>query len=347
MAEDYTKLELKPDDVVLTGDRPSGRLHIGHYVGSLQNRVKLQDMVHNRPYIMIADYQAFTDHQENPDLVKESVLQLVIDYISAGLDPDKNTLFVQSLIPELCEFTFIYTNFVTLARLRRNPTVKNEMQAKGYGDAVPVGFLNYPISQTADITAFKATIVPVGDDQLPMLEQANEIVRSISHIYDTDVLKECKPLLSKVTRLPGTDGQAKMGKSLGNAIYLSDSADVVKEKVMSMFTDPNHLRVDDPGKVEGNPVFTYLDAFDPDQAELEEWKAWYKRGGLGDVKVKRRLIECLNAELEPIRQKRAELEKEEDALWNLLYEHSARAREVAVQTLHELKQAIGLTYEAK
>ncbi|MDO5733873.1 MAG: tryptophan--tRNA ligase [Eubacteriales bacterium] len=331
-------------DIVLTGDRPTGRLHIGHYTGSIVNRLKMQHE-YQTTYVMIADYQAYTDHSSNRELVKESIIQLMIDYLACGLDPELNTIFIQSLVPELCEFTMIYANCVTLARLRRNPTVKNEMQQKGYGDAVPVGFLTYPISQAADITAFKANLVPAGEDQLAMLEQCNEIVRHIRHNYNSDVLQECKPILSRVTRLPGTDGQAKMGKSLGNCIYLSDSADLVREKVMGMFTDPNHLRVEDPGKVEGNPVFTYLDAFEPDREQLAEWKAWYQRGGLGDVKVKRRLVEVLNGILEPIRQKRAELEKSEDELWEILFTHSARARAVAQETLRELKSDLGLIYK--
>ncbi|MDO5737722.1 MAG: tryptophan--tRNA ligase [Eubacteriales bacterium] len=333
-------------EVVLTGDRPSGRLHIGHYAGSIVNRLKLQDE-YAESYIMIADYQAYTDHSDKPELVRESIIQLMIDYLAVGLSPEKNCIFIQSLIPELCELSMIYNNFVTLARLKRNPTVKTEMQAKGYGDTVPVGFLTYPISQTADITAFKAELVPVGEDQLPMLEQCNDIVRNIRNSYGSNVLKECKPLLSNARRLPGTDGQAKMGKSLGNCIYLSDSADTVREKVMGMFTDPNHLRVEDPGKVEGNPVFTYLTAFDPNQGELEEWKAWYQRGGLGDVKVKRRLIDVLNALLDPVRKKRAELEKEEAELWQLLFKGSEQARKVAIETLSELKSDLGLDYRQK
>ncbi len=338
-----TDVKKKKKEIVLTGDRPTGRLHIGHYAGSFDNRLKMQDE-YEKIYIMIADYQAYTDHAEQPELIKDSVIQLMLDYLACGLSPEKNTFFIQSLIPELCEFTMIYANYVTLARLKRNPTVKTEMQSKKYGEAVPVGFLTYPISQAADITAFKAQLVPVGEDQLPMLEQCNEIVRHLRRIYETEAIVECKPILSRAGRLPGTDGQAKMGKSMGNCIYLSDSADDVKTKVMGMFTDPNHLRVEDPGRVEGNPVFTYLDAFDPDRELVAEWKDWYQRGGLGDVKVKRRLVEVLNNFLEPIRQRRQELEQDIPALWDLLYRKSEEARAVAIETLEQLKSDMSLLY---
>ncbi len=330
-------------DIVLTGDRPTGKLHIGHYVGSLRKRLELQE-TYDRPYIMIADMQALTDHAHNPSLVKESVLAVTRDYLACGLTFEKNRIFIQSLVPELTEFTVLYMNFVTLARLLRNPTVKSEMNQKEYGNTVPSGFLNYPISQAADITAFNATLVPVGDDQLPMIEQTNEIVRHINHHFNTDVLVECKALLSTVTRLPGIDGSAKMSKSLGNCIYLSDDADTVRKKVMSMFTDPGHLRVEDPGKVEGNPVFTYLDAFDTDKEGLAEWKEHYQRGGLGDVKVKRRLETCLQAELEPIRERREAIAQNDEELMQILKNNSEEARKIASENLQKLKAVLGINY---
>lgn len=330
-------------DIVLTGARPSGMLHIGHYAGAVAKQLQLQDE-YDTPYVMIADMQALTDHAGTTELVRDSVMNVALDYLSAGLDPKKNTIFIQSLVPQLPEFTMLYMNFVTLARLKRNPTVKTEMKQKGFGDTVPSGFLNYPVSQAADITAFKASIIPVGDDQEPMIEQTNEIVRSINHTFNTDVLVECKALLSKVTRLPGTDGNAKMGKSLGNCIYLSDDEKTVKEKVMGMYTDPNHLRVEDPGQVEGNPVFTYLDAFDPDRALFEDMKAHYRRGGLGDVKVKKHLIEVLEGILGPMREKRKEIAQNEGDILRILKEHSERAADVAADTLRELKEAMGLIY---
>lgn len=335
--------ELNSTEVVLTGDRPTGKMHIGHYVGSFQNRVKLQDEYENT-FIMIADMQALTDYAHNPQLVRESVLQVAFDYIGCGLDFNKNTIFIQSQVPELAEFTMLYMNFVTLARLLRNPTVKSEMQQKEYGNSVPSGFLNYPVSQAADITAFNGTLVPVGGDQLPMIEQTNEIVRHINHYFNTDILKECRPLLSTVTRLPGTDGGVKMGKSLGNCIYLADDEQTIRQKIMGMFTDPNHLRVEDPGTVEGNPVFTYLDAFDPNREELAEWKEHYRRGGLGDVKVKRRLEQILQAELKPIRERREQAAKDPDMVLQLLLEHSRRARSVAAENLQKLKAVLGISY---
>lgn len=336
-------MDNKAKDIVLTGDRPSGKLHIGHYAGSIGKRLEMQDEFDNI-YIMIADVQALTDHADQSDKVRDSVMELAIDYMACGLDPAKNTFFIQSLVPELYEFTVLYMNFVTLARLKRNPTVKNEMQLKNYGDTVPAGFLNYPVSQAADITAFKANLVPVGEDQLPMIEQTNEIVRSVNYTYQTDVLRECKAILSKVKRLPGTDGNAKMGKSLGNCIYLSDDADTIQKKIMGMYTDPNHLRVEDPGQVEGNPVFDYLTAFDPDQAGLDEMKAHYQRGGLGDVKVKRHLNDVMQAFLGPIRERRQELEKDRSDIMAMLKENSAKASEVAAETLAELKSAMGIDY---
>lgn len=331
------------NDIVLTGDRPTGQLHIGHYVGSLQNRVRLQDE-YDQTYVMIADLQALSDNGDNPEKVRNNLLEVAFDYIGAGLDPAKNTIFVQSLIPELTEFLNYYLNFVTLSRLKRNPTVKTEMQQRGFQEALPAGFLVYPVSQAADITAFRATLVPVGEDQLPMIEQTNEIVRHFSTHFRPDVLVECKALLSRVSRLPGIDGSVKMSKSQNNCIYLADDADTIQKKVLSMFTDPNHLRVEDPGTVEGNPVFTYLDAFDPHKEELEELKAHYRRGGLGDVKVKRRLNEILQAELAPIRERRAEAAKDPGAVLQMLKTHSEHARTVAAQTLKELKEAMGLLY---
>ncbi len=330
-------------EVVLTADRPTGRLHIGHYVGSLRTRVQLQKEDYTR-YIMIADLQALTDNAHEPAKVRENVLEVTYDYLASGIDPEKTTIFIQSQVPELTELTVLYLNFVTLARLKRNPTVKTEMKQKGYGDTVPAGFLVYPVSQAADITGFDASYVPVGDDQLPMLEQTNEIVRHINNLFNQEVLTECKPMLSKVTRLPGTDGSAKMGKSLGNCIYLSDDADTIKTKVMGMFTDPNHLRVEDPGNVEINPVFKYLDAFDPNQEELEEWKAHYTRGGLGDMKVKRRLNDVLQAELGPIAARRKAFEQHPDAIMKMLLENSEKARLVAQGVLARLKKVMHLDY---
>ncbi len=266
------------ETIVLTGDRPTGPLHLGHYVGSLANRLVLQDRY--KQFVMIADVQALTDNYENPQKVRDNVLQVALDYLAVGIDPQKTTIFIQSLIPQIAELTVLYLNFVTLARLKRNPTVKTEIKQKGYGESIPVGFMAYPVSQAADITFLKATLVPVGEDQLPMIEQTNEIVRTFNRLYHCDVLKEAQALVPPIARLPGTDGQAKMGKSLGNAIFLSDTADVVRQKVMSMYTDPNHLRVSDPGKVEGNPVFSYLDAFDSDKNKVAELKAHYQRGAL-------------------------------------------------------------------
>lgn len=330
-------------DIILSGDRPSGRLHIGHYAGSLAKRLELQQM--NIPmYIMIADMQALTDHAEDGTLVRDSVMELAIDYLAIGLDPEKCTIFIQSAVPQLCELTMLYMNFVTLARLKRNPTVKNEMQQRNFGDTVPSGFLNYPVSQTADITAFKATLIPVGEDQLPMIEQCNEIVRHVNNLYKTACLKECKAMLSQVSRLPGTDGNLKMSKSVGNCIYLSDDEKTVKTKIMGMFTDPGHLRVEDPGKVEGNPVFAYLRAFDPDKEALAEMEAHYQRGGLGDVKVKKHLNEVMQTLLEPIRERRAELEEKRPQIRELLLSHSEKAAAAAAETLAELKEAMGLNY---
>ncbi len=327
--------------IILTGDRPTGQLHLGHYVGSLENRVRLQE--DHQQFIMIADMQALTDNADNPEKVRNNVVEVALDYLAAGLDPVKTTMFVQSAISELAELTMFYLNLVTVARLQRNPTVKSEMQQKGYGADVPAGFLMYPVSQAADITAFKAGIVPVGEDQLPVIEQTNEIVRKFNSIYG-DVLVETKGLLSTHTRLAGLDGKAKMSKSLGNCIYLADDADTLKKKVMAMFTDPDHLRVEDPGKIEGNMVFSYLDVFDTNKEYVAELKAHYQRGGLGDVKVKRYLLEILEAKFAPIRDRRAEFAKDKAEVMNMLRLGSQKAKAVAAQTLLEVRRAIGVEY---
>lgn len=330
---------------ILTGDRPTGKLHLGHYTGSLKNRVALQNQDKYNMFIMVADQQALTDNAKNPKKIVDNLLEVVMDYISVGLDPAKTNLFIQSQIPELAELTVYYLNLVTVARLHRNPTVKSEIQQKGLGESIPAGFFVYPVSQVADITAFKADLVPVGNDQKPMIEQAREVVRSFNNTYG-EVLVEPEGMYPEGIegRLPGLDGKAKMSKSLGNAIYLSDEADVIQKKVMSMFTDPNHIRVEDPGCVENNAVFTYLDAFCKDKDTLEEMKAHYRRGGLGDVKVKRYLNEILQAELEPIRARRKELEKNKDYLYEVLRKGSDNARAVAAQTLSEVRDAMGIEY---
>lgn len=328
--------------IILTGDRPSGALHLGHYVGSLKNRIELQDSCEQ--FVMIADVQALTDNFEQPEKVRENILQVALDYLAIGIDPAKSTILIQSLVPALFELTVYYLNLVTWNRLKHNPTVKQEIVQKGYGESVPAGFMVYPVSQSADITAFKADIVPVGEDQLPMIEQANEIVRHFNRIYKCDVLVECKAVIPKMARLPGTDGKAKMSKSLGNCIYLGDSADTVAKKVKGMYTDPGHLRVEDPGKVEGNPVFTYLDVFDPDTAGLEEMKAHYQRGGLGDSIVKKRLADILQAFLEPIRKKREEYAKDPAQVMNILLKGTDRANAVASETLQQVRKAMRLDY---
>lgn len=331
--------------VILTGDRPTGKLHIGHYVGSLRNRVELQNSGLYESFIMIADQQALTDNARNPEKIRNSLIQVALDYLSVGIDPTKSTIFVQSQIPELHELTMQYLNLVTVSRLYRNPTVKEEIKQKEFNNSIPAGFFIYPVSQAADITAFKAEIVPVGDDQLPMIEQAREIVRTFNSLYG-EVLVEPKAVLPPKGsgRLPGTDGKAKMSKSIGNCIYLSDDADTVRKKVMSMYTDPNHIRVEDPGQVEGNTVFTYLDAFCKEKDVLEEMKEHYTRGGLGDVKVKKYLNEVLQAELEPIRKRRAEYESDIDEIYNILKKGSDKAREIATATLKEVREVIGLEY---
>ena len=344
------------EKIILTGDRPTGRLHVGHYVGSLRRRVELQNSGEfDRIYIMIADAQALTDNFDNPEKVRQNIIEVALDYLSVGLDPAKSNLFIQSQIPELTELTFFYANLVTVSRLQRNPTVKNEIKLRDFETSIPVGFFTYPISQAADITAFKATVVPVGEDQLPMIEQTREIVRKFNSIYD-EVLVEPEVLLPEneaCMRLPGTDGKAKMSKSLGNCIYLSDDEKTVKQKVMSMYTDPTHIQITDPGHIEGNTVFTYLDAFSkpghfeeylPEYASLEELKAHYQRGGLGDVKIKKFLNNVLQEELNPIRARRKEFEKDIPMVYDILKKGSEAAREAAAQTLSEVKSAMRINY---
>jgi tryptophanyl-tRNA synthetase len=334
---------MEKKEIILTGDRPTGPLHLGHYVGSLANRVRLQDEYEQ--YVMLADVQALTDNYAHPEKVRANVLQVALDYLAVGLDPAKTTIFIQSMIPEIAELTIFYLNFVSVARLSRNPTVKTEIAQKGYGDSVSAGFLMYPVSQAADITIVKGTLVPVGEDQLPMIEQTNELVRSFNRAYNTDVLKECKALVPKIARLPGIDGKAKMSKSLGNAIYLSDSSEEVAAKVMKMYTDPEHIRVEDPGQIEGNTVFAYLDLFDPNAKEVQELKEHYQRGGLGDVKVKRRLIEVLNAFLDPIRARRAVLAQDPQEVMRIVLNGTHKIREIAMQTMQEVRSVMHLNYE--
>ncbi len=343
--------------IILTGDRPTGRLHLGHYVGSLKRRVVLQNSgEYDDIFIMIADAQALTDNADNPEKIRQNIIEVALDYLSCGIDPKKTHIFIQSEIQELCELSFYYMNLVTVSRLQRNPTVKSEIKMRDFQTSIPVGFFTYPISQAADITLFKADTVPVGEDQLPMLEQAREIVRSFENTYGEGILVEPTALIpeNKVcSRLPGTDGKAKMSKSLGNCIYLSDTEKEVKQKVMSMYTDPDHIRVEDPGKIEGNAVFTYLDAFAtdehfekylPDYKNLDELKAHYQRGGLGDVKVKKFLIKVLEEELKPIRERRAEYEKNIPGVFDILREGTEYARKVGKQTLVEVKAAMKINY---
>lgn len=342
--------------IILTGDRPTGRLHIGHYAGSLRRRVELQDAGgYKRMFVFIADAQALTDNMENPEKVRQNVVEVALDYLACGLDPEKVTLFIQSQIPELCELSFYFLNLVSVARLQRNPTVKTEIQMRGFESSIPAGFFTYPVSQAADITAFRATTVPAGEDQKPMLEQAAEIVRRFNHIYG-DTLTEPAILLpdnAACLRLPGTDGKAKMSKSLGNCIYLSETADEVQKKVMGMYTDPQHIHVQDPGHIEGNTVFTYLDAFCrpdhferylPDYPGLDELKAHYRRGGLGDMKVKRFLCHILQEELEPIRNRRKAFEKDIPAVYEMLRRGSEAARAVAADTLSDVRRAMRIDY---
>ena len=342
--------------IILTGDRPTGRLHVGHYVGSLKERVRLQNSgEYDEIYVMIADAQALTDNADNPEKVRQNILQVALDYLACGIDPAKTHIFIQSMVPELTELSFYYMNLVTVSRLQRNPTVKSEIHMRNFETSIPVGFFCYPISQAADITAFHATTVPAGEDQKPMIEQCCEIVRKFNAVYG-DTLTEPEIVLPQnaaCLRLPGTDGKAKMSKSLGNCIYLSEEPEDIKKKVMSMYTDPNHLRVQDPGKVEGNPVFIYLDAFCrdeffarylPDYANLDELKAHYQRGGLGDVKVKKFLNSILQAELAPIRERRAQWQKDIPGVYEILKKGSEVARAEAAQTLADVKRAMRINY---
>ena len=342
--------------IILTGDRPTGRLHVGHYAGSLKERVELQNSGQfDKVFIMIADAQALTDNAEHPEKVRENVLEVALDYLACGIDPEKSTIFIQSAVPQLTELTAYYMNLVTVSRVQRNPTVKTEIKMRNFEASIPVGFFVYPISQAADITAFRATAVPVGEDQLPMLEQCKEIVNKFNSVYG-ETLTEPEIILPSnkaCLRLPGIDGKAKMSKSLGNCIYLSDEADVIKKKIMSMFTDPNHVRVEDPGKVEGNPVFIYLDAFSrpehfveflPEYANLDELKAHYQRGGLGDVKVKKFLNNVMQAELAPIRERRHMWEQRLDEVKMILKQGSETARAAAAETLHDVRAAMQINY---
>ena len=334
--------------VILTGDRPTGKLHIGHYVGSLKNRVELQNSGEFETFIMIADAQALTDNAKNPEKVRENVLEVALDYLAAGIDPSKTTIFIQSQIPQLPELAMFYANLVSISRLERNPTVKTEIKQKNFGEGVPSGFVFYPISQAADITAFKATHVPAGEDQLPMIELTREISRSFNQTYGVDLLVEPEIILSKEgieRRLPGINGmKAKMSKSLNNGIYLADSFEEMRAKVMKMYTDPDHIRVEDPGKIEGNVVFAYLDVFAEDKEKVAEMKAHYQKGGLGDVAAKKYLVEEMDKVLKPIRERREELAKNPEAIYEILRKGSEKAEKVAVQTLKELKQAMKIDY---
>ncbi|MDC5111677.1 tryptophan--tRNA ligase [Acinetobacter baumannii] len=326
--------------IILTGDRPTGQLHLGHFVGSLRSRVGLQDSHHQ--HLLLADAQALTDNADNPDKVRRNILEVALDYLAVGIDPTKTTICVQSCLPALNELTMLYLNFVTVARLERNPTIKSEIQMRGFERDIPAGFLCYPVAQAADITAFKATVVPVGEDQIPMIEQTNEIVRRVNRQIGQDLLPECKALLSNMARLPGFDGKAKMSKSLGNTIVLNASDKDIKKAVNAMYTDPNHLRIEDPGQVEGNIVFTYLDAFDPNKEEVDELKAHYRRGGLGDGTVKKRLEGVLKELITPIRERREELAKDPDYIMDVLRQGTDKCRIITQQTLDEVKDGLGL-----
>lgn len=335
--------------IILTGDRPTGKLHIGHYVGSLKNRVLLQNEGSYTLFVFLADQQALTDHAKDPQTIVESIGNVALDYLAVGLDPNKSTLFIQSQIPELAELSMYYMNLVSLARLERNPTVKTEIAQKGFGESIPAGFLVYPVAQAADITAFKANLVPVGTDQKPMIEQTREIVRSFNHAYNCQVLVEPEgiyPENDAAGRLPGLDGNAKMSKSLNNGIFLADDMDTVKKKVMSMYTDPNHIKVEEPGQIEGNMVFHYLDVFgrDEDQKEITAMKEHYQKGGLGDVKTKRYLLDILERDLSPIRERRLEYAKDMGQVYQMLQKGSEKAQAVAASTLDEVKSAMGLNY---
>ena len=334
---------VKDEKIVLTGDRPTGKLHLGHFVGSMQNRLKLQDES-DRSFYMIADIQALTDNANNPDKIRSNVLEVALDNLACGLDPKKTTMFIQSEIPQIAELTVLFLNLVTLARLKRNPTVKSEMKDKGYGEDVPAGFLAYPVSQAADILFSKANLIPVGEDQLPVIEQVNEIVDDFNRFYG-ETFKKVKPLVGDTARLVGIDGgNAKMSKSLNNAIYLSDSYEEISKKVMDMYTDPGHIHVADPGKVEGNVVFAYLDIFDENKKEVEDLKKEYIKGGLGDVVIKKRLIEVLEKVIAPIRAKREEFAKNPDAVMKILEDGTKKAREVATGTMTEIKKAVKIDY---
>ena len=347
---------MKKEKIILTGDRPTGKLHIGHYVGSLRRRVELQNSGEfDKIFIFEADSQALTDNIDNPEKIRQNMMEVALDYLAVGIDPSKSTIFIQSQIPELCELSFYFMDMVSVSRLQRNPTVKTEIQMRKFEQSIPVGFFTYPISQAADITAFKATTVPVGEDQEPMLEQAREIVRRFNYLYGETLIEPeiLLPENSACLRLPGTDGKAKMSKSLGNCIYLSDPADEVEKKVKSMYTDPTHIKVSDPGKLEGNTVFTYLDAFSrpehferylPDYANLDELKAHYTRGGLGDMKVKKFLAKAMQEELSPIRERRKEYEKDIPAVYEMLRKGCEEARETAAQTLSEVRRAMKINY---
>ena len=342
--------------IILTGDRPTGRLHVGHYVGSLSERVRLQNSgLYDEIYIMVADAQALTDNAEHPEKVRQNILQVALDYLACGIDPDKSTIFIQSMVPELTELTFYYMNLVTVSRVQRNPTVKSEIQMRGFETSIPVGFFCYPISQAADITAFRATHVPVGEDQLPMLEQCKEIVHKFNSVYGETLVDPeiVLPSNKACLRLPGTDGKAKMSKSIGNCIYLSEEPEDIKKKVMSMYTDPNHIRVEDPGQVEGNPVVIYLDAFCrpehfaeflPDYQNLDELKEHYQRGGLGDMKVKKFLNNVLQSELAPIRERRKMWESRLPDVYDILKSGSEVARKKAAETLHDVRASMKINY---
>ena len=342
--------------IILTGDRPTGKLHLGHYVGSIKKRLEMQDNSdYEKMYVMIADSQALTDNFSNPEKIRDSIKEIILDYLSVGINPEKVTIFIQSMIPELTEYTFYFLNLVTLSRLERNPTVKNELSQKDFNNTIPVGFLCYPVSQAADITLFKATDIPVGVDQLPMLEQTNEIVRKFNSLYG-ETLVECKGILpdnETSFRLPGIDGKNKMSKSLGNCIYLSDDIETLRDKVMKMYTDPNHINISDPGKIEGNVVFTYLDVFASDEDfkkylpefnNLEDLKTAYQKGGVGDVKIKKFLFNILNELLTPIREKREELAKDMESVYNILKEGTEEARIVAKKNMQEFKKALRINY---
>ena len=343
-------------NIILTGDRPTGKLHLGHFVGSIRNRVKLQNEGnYDKMYVFIADSQALTDNFDKPEKVRENIIEVALDYLACGIDPNKVTIFIQSMIPELTEYNFYFLNLVTVSRLFRNPTVKSEIAQKGYEESIPAGFLTYPISQAADITLFEATIIPTGEDQQPMIEQTNEIVRKFNNLYG-EVLHECKVMLpenASCLRLPGTDGKAKMSKSLGNCIYLADSSEVIKQKVMSMYTDPNHIKITDPGQVEGNTVFTYLDAlatdehfkkYLPDYQNLDELKQHYQQGGLGDMKIKNFLYNVIEDVIGPIRTRREELSKNKEYIYKVLEEGTKEARKVAKENIKKFKSAMKINY---